>query len=213
MKKIMKKITLIFLATFIVTKSYSQILWTPTNGSTTSDIFHTGNVGIGISSGSLAAKLHISTAGTMGLFINHQSTSPYSYAQLIKVQNDQTKALFISRVSGASETSIFQIWGNGTVNAKAIYAESITVTQNSMISWPDYVFKKEYKLLSIEELESYIKLNQHLPGVPSALTIKEKGMNVLEINQSLLEKVEELSLYIINMNKEIAEIKKQLEKK
>lgn len=71
-------------------------------------------------------------------------------------------------------------------------------------SWPDYVFRKDYNLMSIEELEKSIKQNNHLPNIPSAADITaDKGFEVGEMNRKLLEKVEELTLYIIDANKKI----------
>ena len=70
-------------------------------------------------------------------------------------------------------------------------------------SWPDYVFASDYKLQPLEELEQSIKLNKHLPNIPSAADVTAaKGIEVGDINRRLLEKVEELTLYIININKE-----------
>ena len=74
-------------------------------------------------------------------------------------------------------------------------------------SWPDYVFKKDYKLLSINDLEKSIKENGHLPGMPSAAEVEEKGgIEVGDMQTKLLEKVEELSLYIIELNRKIEKL-------
>lgn len=71
-------------------------------------------------------------------------------------------------------------------------------------SWPDYVFGEDYKLLPIEDLEKSIRQNKHLPNIPSAADITaEKGFEVGDMNRRLLEKVEELTLYIIELNKRI----------
>jgi len=72
--------------------------------------------------------------------------------------------------------------------------------------WPDYVFSKKYKLLSLKELEHFIAENQHLPNVPSAAEVEENGVNVGEMNAILLQKVEELTLYIIQLEKRLTEI-------
>jgi hypothetical protein len=71
----------------------------------------------------------------------------------------------------------------------------------------DYVFEKNYKLKSLEEVNSFIKLNKHLPEVPSAKCFKEDGYSVGEMDDLLLRKVEEMTLYIIQMNKEIESLK------
>jgi hypothetical protein len=69
--------------------------------------------------------------------------------------------------------------------------------------WPDYVFDKSYKLLSLEDLEKSVEQNKHLPNIPSAADIvADKGFELGDMNRRLLEKVEELTLYMIDMNKQ-----------
>lgn len=69
--------------------------------------------------------------------------------------------------------------------------------------WPDYVFSKGYQLLSLQELENYINLKGHLPNIPSAQDIKKNGVLLGDMNSKLLEKIEELTLYTIQQQKEI----------
>lgn len=70
-------------------------------------------------------------------------------------------------------------------------------------NWADYVFEDGYKFLSVSELEDYIRLNKHLPGVPAQAEIEGSGYNLAEMNVILLEKIEELTLYLIAQQKEI----------
>ncbi|MDQ3051683.1 MAG: hypothetical protein M3Q95_12410 [Bacteroidota bacterium] len=78
-------------------------------------------------------------------------------------------------------------------------------------NWPDYVFADDYKLMPLEELKSHIDKNKHLPGLPSAEAVAaEGGYNVGELQVKLLEKVEELTLYIIRLSEENGELKKAL---
>lgn len=80
--------------------------------------------------------------------------------------------------------------------------------------WPDYVFAKEYKLPSLSELESFIQKNQHLPGIPSAKEMKEAGgVELGDMTSKLLEKIEQLTLYVIELKKENEAIKEELLKK
>ncbi len=67
---------------------------------------------------------------------------------------------------------------------------------------PDYVFADGYKLKSLAEIENYIKQNKHLPEIPSAKEIENNGLMLAEMNMNLLKKVEELTLYMIEMKKE-----------
>jgi len=81
--------------------------------------------------------------------------------------------------------------------------------------WYDHVFASDYKLMSVDSLQSYIALNQHLPDVPSAKEVEENGIMAGEMNGILLKKVEELTLYMIEQNKNISnqEIEIELLKK
>jgi|GEM_PF-3178688 len=80
---------------------------------------------------------------------------------------------------------------------------------NWTIEAPDYVFEKGYKLPSLKEVEKNIAKVKHLPGVPSAAEMK-KGVDLTEMNMTLLKKVEELTLYVINQNKEIEHLKSKI---
>lgn len=68
-------------------------------------------------------------------------------------------------------------------------------------SWPDYVFDSSYQLQPLSEVEQYIKENGHLPNVPAAEIVKEDGISLGEMNRVLLEKVEELTLHLIEQQK------------
>ncbi len=74
--------------------------------------------------------------------------------------------------------------------------------------WPDFVFADDYELMSLYEVENYIKQNRHLPNVPSEAHVIENGVNVGEMTSILLQKVEELTLHIIELNKRIEELEK-----
>ena len=79
--------------------------------------------------------------------------------------------------------------------------------------WPDYVFDKEYNLLSLKEVEQHINEKGHLPNVPSAKEVEKNGFSVGEMNKKLLEKVEELMLYTIQQEKRIKALEDKLTEK
>ncbi len=81
-----------------------------------------------------------------------------------------------------------------------VFARGVTVTMNN---FPDYVFNEQYTLMPIDELENYINENHHLPGMPTALEVEENGADLNELNRILVEKVEELTLRIIELNKKV----------
>ncbi|MEC7262606.1 MAG: hypothetical protein VXW38_02630 [Bacteroidota bacterium] len=91
-----------------------------------------------------------------------------------------------------------------TVKGK-IHAEEVKVDLS--VPGPDYVFKQGYDLKSLEEVQSYIKEHGHLPNIPSAKQMEENGIDLGEMNMKLLEKIEELTLYVIELEKETSRIK------
>ena len=86
------------------------------------------------------------------------------------------------------------------VNGSAIFTKVQVKAPSS--SWPDYVFHPTYELRSLPSLEKYINENKHLPDVPSAEEVKKNGVDMGETQSALLKKVEELTLYIIEQNKQ-----------
>lgn len=85
-------------------------------------------------------------------------------------------------------------------------AEEVVVKLHT--NWPDFVFTKGYGLMPLEEVESFIEANNHLPNVPSAKEVEEKGINLGNMNAKLLQKIEELTLYVIELKKEVDKLKK-----
>jgi len=77
--------------------------------------------------------------------------------------------------------------------------------------WPDYVFKDDYDLMSLAEVEARIKADGHLPGVPRATEVAEKGVALGAISATLLEKVEEMTLHLIALNKSLEEVRQENE--
>lgn len=105
---------------------------------------------------------------------------------------------------------ILQVSGDTKIDGE-LTAKEITVTLDG---FPDYVFEKDYKLKSLPELEKFINENGHLPGIPKENEVKKEGMNVGDMQAKLLEKIEEMALHMINMQKRIDELEsKQNERK
>ena len=75
----------------------------------------------------------------------------------------------------------------------------------------DFVFEEGYKLRSLEEVETFVQENRHLPDVAPAKEMQQNGVNQSEMNQKLLQKIEELTLYVIELNKKLAEQQKKIE--
>ena len=90
-----------------------------------------------------------------------------------------------------------------------IMCENLTM-QNST-SWPDYVFESDYKLMPLADLEKSIRQNKHLPNVPSAAEVDAHGINMGVMSKAYMEKIEELTLYIIQLKKEIDQLSQKVE--
>jgi hypothetical protein len=88
-----------------------------------------------------------------------------------------------------------------------ILTEKVKVAIKNTSNWSDFVFEENYKMLSLNEVESYINTNNHLPGIPSAKEVVANGIDLAEMDARLLQKVEELTLYIIELEKKINAIK------
>ncbi|SHN30222.1 hypothetical protein [Mucilaginibacter sp. OK098] len=89
---------------------------------------------------------------------------------------------------------------NGTIHSK-----SVVVDANI---FPDYVFNPTYKLPTLTDVKTYIDKNHHLPDVPSAAEVEKNGLNLGEMNKVLVQKVEELTLYLMELNRTTAELTK-----
>lgn len=88
--------------------------------------------------------------------------------------------------------------------AGTITAKKITVTQNG---WADFVFNDDYKLPSLTQTATYIKLHKHLPGIPTTAEVEKDGQDLGEMNKLLLQKVEELTLHLIALEEEVKAMK------
>lgn len=88
---------------------------------------------------------------------------------------------------------------NGNIRAREIKVE--------VTGWPDYVFESSYQLPDLLETERFINQNRHLPGIPSSSEVDKEGLNLGEMNAKLLQKIEELTLYVIDLKKEIETLK------
>lgn len=143
------------------------------------NLFHLsydGNVGIGTTNPS--DKLHIENGG---LHVNNGNLKVYGG--------------YFAVYSNTASTN-FKVDANGNV-----WARQFTVLASAI---PDYVFAKDYRLMSLVELEQFIKSNNHLPGIPSAREYEiANGVDVGELQMKLLEKVEELTLHMIALNKQV----------
>jgi len=92
---------------------------------------------------------------------------------------------------------------NGTIRAKEIKVEANP--------WPDYVFNDDHQLMPLDSLASFVKENKHLPNIAPAKSVEDNGVALGELNRQLLQKIEEMTLYLIQQNKEIKELKGEVQ--
>lgn len=98
--------------------------------------------------------------------------------------------------------------GHKLAVAGSIIAEKVKVKM--LANWPDFVFDANYKLPSLQQLEAFIITNKHLPEIPSAKEMEENGHDLGEMNKKLLQKVEELTLYLIDLQKQVNSQKEEI---
>lgn len=97
----------------------------------------------------------------------------------------------------------FVVEANGLTRARKIKVDADV--------WADYVFEADYKLMPLADVESFLKEHKHLPSIPSEKVMKEEGIDLAEMNVKMMEKIEELTLYLIQQNKELEKVKAELE--
>lgn len=95
---------------------------------------------------------------------------------------------------------------------EGILTEKVKVAIKGSKDWFDHVFEPDYKLMPLPELEKFIQKNKHLPGIPTATEVVKDGLDLGKMNALLLQKVEELTLHVIELKKELEETKKHLKK-
>lgn len=178
-----------------------------------------GNLGVGIGNANASYKLDIggririrNGGGTAGLYLmNAANTSNRAFVGL---SNDSYVGLYGSGGAGwglvmnvtngsvgigtSSPSSSYKLSVNGSIRAKEVVVET---------GWADYVFEENYSLRTLTEVEEFIRENKHLPEVPSAKEVETNGVRLGEMESILLKKIEELTLYMIQQQKDIEALK------
>lgn len=125
----------------------------------------------------------------------------------LNINNGNIQLFANGKANFADEVRIgtgFLCKSNGELKVKSL---RVTTTD-----WPDYVFGSSHRLMPLREVEDYINANGHLPEVPSAAEAEAEGVDLGEMNRLLLQKVEELTLYVIDLQKQLDELKSNKKK-
>jgi len=141
-------------------------------------------------------RAYIQSTNATGLHLMANWQSDYGHGIIVEADRELTKAITVrNSLYGSNGEEVFRVYGSGLVEAKKVVV--------SHTIWADYVFEDEYNLLPLDELEEYIEENGHLPNVPTTAEVQANGMELGEMDVLLLEKVEELTLYMLQMEKKV----------
>lgn len=157
------------------------------------------------------------------LFIPQQSTPIKGLdvnVQSFNSQEHKSNSYFLKAGDQSDNSNVFIVKGDGNVGIGTTNTGSHKLAVEGSIGarevrvylgeWADFVFEKDYKLPSLEEVEEHIQENGHLKDIPSAAVVAQEGISVGEMNARLLQKVEELTLYMIEQNKQIQALQSQV---
>ncbi len=234
MKNLSNILSIIFLFTFLFTNLDAQInvnnawgkkySWEDSNFNTSwgSVIYRNGPIAIGTNNHHGNAMLTVRSRGAQGF-----SGQAYNYNIVSEIKDNTERAFAVKRDNGITfqidgdgrtyigfdrpntswKKSKFMLWVDG-----AITCTKVKVQLTSTDDWADYVFQKDYALMPIDQVAQFIATNKHLPNIPSAQQlVKEEGIELLDITTKQQEKIEELFLYMIQLNEENKALKSRLD--
>lgn len=196
-----------------------------------------GKIGIGTANpkapiqigGSKGVTIHSETESALSWNAYYDNGWKYlgdDFAYQLYADGDTSKFTIRTAASGLTDNAVtwtdgVSVHANGSVSigttdaygyklavAGDVIAETLVVKPQS--EWPDFVFKEGHQLQTIEELENYINKNGCLPGITTANEVAKAGVDVGEMQVRLLQKIEELTLYVIQLKKDNEDLKKRL---
>jgi len=171
-----------------------NIDFSPTNSNSYYRFF--GNILLDTAESSEAFKIYSTTQEATLFRVDADNMNVY-------IQEDMGRVIIGSKNTLRDCTSCngYNLFVKGGIKTEKVKVE--IAAENG---WADYVFKKDYKLMPLKEVENYINTNGHLPEVPSTEEAIQNGIELKEMNILLLKKIEELTLHLIEQNKRIEEL-------
>jgi hypothetical protein len=159
----------------------------------------------------------MNSTGNRNVFIgNYAGYYESTGADKLYLANDSNKTILYGDFStgqvllGKQQPTGYTFKGTRTLNVLGgIITDSLRIAPGNQ--WADYVFSDTYQLMPLDKLDQYIQSNKHLPNIPSAKEVENNGIELGSINALLLEKIEELNLYIIQQQKQMNNQNKQIE--
>jgi hypothetical protein len=145
----------------------------------------------------IAATREGTDADIIGIaFLTQGTNGPGDFYESMRIAHSGNVGI------GTTNPGSYKLAVNGHIRTKEITVES---------GWSDFVFEDNYKLMPLDKLEKHIKSNKSLPGIPTEKEVAENGIEVGEMQAKLLEKVEELTLYVIDLKKENEKLQKRID--
>jgi len=170
-------------------------VYTASNGSTARQYF--------VGSGN--KKLTVGVHNNGNAFFWNEATGPVTFGV---GGNEKMRVMNSGFVGIGTNDPKQMLHVTGNVRANKVEAVDVEVRPSG---WADYVFADDYELKPLAEVKSYIEANNHLPDVPSAAQVEEEGISVAEMQKTMLQKIEELTLYVIELKEENEQLKAKVE--
>jgi hypothetical protein len=173
------------------------------------------NTALGAYTNTSATDLENTTAIGYGALVTESNTIQLGDSNVTKIIAGvgTNTTMYTGRIVVSNVTTPVAIKPGYTMFVEqGILAEHVRIAVKGTVNWSDYVFADGYSLKTLPEVEAYIHKNKHLPGIPSAEEMVEIGNDLGATDAKLLEKIEELTLYMIDMNKNMIEMNKKMTK-